>query len=46
MTESEKQKVKIFIETLTEHITIQVPPASLPLSSKKELNILKVGGEY
>lgn len=46
LTESEKQKLKIFIETLTEHIPIQVPPASLPLSSKKELNKRKVGGEY
>lgn len=46
LTEMEKQKLKSFIETLTEHIPLQVPPASLPLSSKKELNKRKVGGEY
>jgi len=46
LTDLEKQKLKIFIHSLTEKIPVQVPPASLPLSSKKELNKRKVGGEY
>lgn len=46
LTALEKQKINSFIQTLTEKIPIQVPPSSLPLSSKKELNNRKVGGEY
>lgn len=46
LTDLEKQKLKLFINSLTEKIPVQVPPASLPLSGKKELNKRKVGGEY
>jgi cytochrome c peroxidase len=46
LTKTEKGKIIAFIKSLNENIIFEQPPAVLPLSSNKELNKRKVGGEY
>ncbi len=46
LTPSEKEFLLDFILSLNENVRFEDPPISLPLSSMKELNNLKVGGEY
>ena len=42
----EKQQLIAFINSLTEEVNFETPPASLPVSKIKNLNARKVGGEY
>jgi cytochrome c peroxidase len=46
LTDAEKSDLLAFIRSLNEEIPLQNPPASLPLSSVRDLNKRKTGGEY
>lgn len=46
LNETEKQQLIAFLRSLDENIPFEEPPAQLPVSSIKELNNRKVGGEY
>lgn len=46
LTAVEKADLMAFIASLNEEIPLQSPPASLPLSTVRELNKRKSGGEY
>jgi cytochrome c peroxidase len=46
LTQREKQQLITFIESLTENIQFELPPAYLPSSSISGLNQRKVGGTY
>jgi len=46
LTKIEKNELISFIHSLNENIIFHTPPEKLPVSSNKELNGRKVGGEY
>ena len=46
LTQEEKNNLMAFIQSLNENIIFAVPPPALPVSSDKNLNKRKVGGEY
>lgn len=46
LTDDEKKEIISFINSTTEKIKFENPPANLPLSSDAELNKRIVGGEY
>ncbi|MEP7373595.1 MAG: cytochrome c peroxidase [Chitinophagaceae bacterium] len=46
LTKDEKINLIAFIHSLDENIIFEPPPPALPISSNKELNNRKVGGEY
>src|SRR5688572_18181212 len=46
LTQDEKNNLLAFINSLNENIIFDVPPPALPVSSDKNLNRRKVGGEY
>jgi len=46
LSKEEKNNLVAFIHSLNENIIFEVPPAALPVSSDKNLNKRKVGGEY
>ena len=46
LTKIEKNELISFIHSLNESIIFHTPPEKLPVSSRKELNGRKVGGEY
>lgn len=46
LTSQELQSLKDFMRTLEEEVPRELPPASLPWSELKKLNLRKVGGEY
>ncbi|MES2779634.1 MAG: cytochrome c peroxidase [Bacteroidota bacterium] len=46
LTETEKEYLIAFMQSLTEKIQIETQPAQLPVSKNKQLNQRKVGGSY
>lgn len=46
LTRTEKNELIAFMHSLNENIIFEAPPATLPVSSRKELNSRKTGGEY
>lgn len=46
LNETEKQQLITFLQSLNENIVFDKPPVQLPVSSIKELNTRKAGGEY
>jgi cytochrome c peroxidase len=46
LTQEEKNNLLAFINSLNENIIFEGPPPALPVSSDKNLNKRKVGGEY
>lgn len=46
LNETEKQQLLAFLRSLDENIIFETPPSQLPVSTIKELNKRKVGGEY
>lgn len=46
LTATEKKQLLAFLKSLNETVIFENPPATLPVSSNKELNKRKVGGEY
>ena len=46
LNETEKQQLIAFLLSLNEHIVFEKPPMLLPVSSIRELNKRKSGGEY
>lgn len=46
LTAAEKKQLIAFLKSLNEKIIFENPPAALPVSTNKELNKRKVGGEY
>ena len=46
LSKEEKTNLVAFIHSLNENIIFEPPPPALPVSSNKELNHRKVGGEY
>jgi cytochrome c peroxidase len=46
LSPTEKKELISFIHSLNENIIFEDPPLSLPVSSDKELNKRKVGGQY
>lgn len=46
LTKIEKKELISFMHSLNENIIFDTPPEKLPVSSNKELNERKVGGEY
>jgi cytochrome c peroxidase len=46
LSQAEKDLLITFIHSLNEKIIFEAPPASLPVSSDKSLNVRKIGGEY
>lgn len=46
LSRSEKNDLLSFIHSLNESIIFENPPLHLPVSSHKELNSRKVGGDY
>lgn len=46
LSQEEKNELLMFMSSLNERIIFQTPPEKLPASSKKILNLRKVGGEY
>lgn len=46
LTKEEKNDLLAFMHSLNENIIFEATPAALPVSSDKELNKRKVGGEY
>ena len=46
LTASEKKELLSFLHSLNEAVIFENPPVSLPVSSRKELNSRKVGGDY
>jgi cytochrome c peroxidase len=46
LNKEEKTNLIAFIHSLNENIIFEPPPPALPVSSNKELNHRKVGGEY
>lgn len=46
LTKTEKKELIAFIRSLNEDIRFEGPPAKLPKSDIKALNVRKVGGEY
>jgi cytochrome c peroxidase len=46
LTQTEKENLIQFLQTLNEKILFEAPPEKLPLSKNKNLNSRKVGGEY
>ncbi|MFI5132582.1 MAG: cytochrome c peroxidase, partial [Chitinophagales bacterium] len=46
LSKKEKSQLIAFMQSLNENIIFEMAPASLPVSSNKELNKRRVGGEY
>lgn len=46
LSEIEKRDLIAFLNALNENIEFELPPAQLPTSRSKNLNVRKVGGEY
>jgi cytochrome c peroxidase len=46
LTKNEIQKLKLFLESLTENLPTSIPITELPSSKNKQLNQRKIGGVY